>query len=174
VKHEHLSVYKDYQKALKQRNSLLKKKSLENLDYWTDILSTLGESLNSSRKSYFETLNKEFVNYKQNILDIMPDAYDDIKSSSLEYNQGWDNEYSLSDALNNNIDKDIIMKHTTCGPHRCDIYLSSAGYDLKSISSMSTQIITGLLLVLSQSRVFHVKHEHYPIILIDDLFFWNR
>ena len=36
---------------------------------------------------------------------------------------------------------------------------------------MSTQVINGLLLVLSQVRAFHVKHHDKPIILIDDLFF---
>ena len=36
---------------------------------------------------------------------------------------------------------------------------------------MSTQVINGLLLVLSQAKVFHVEHGDKPIILIDDLFF---
>ena len=39
------------------------------------------------------------------------------------------------------------------------------------MSSMSTQIILSLLVVLSQSEVFHVKHGFRPIILIDDIFF---
>ena len=45
------------------------------------------------------------------------------------------------------------------------------GQILKNISSMSTQIIISLLLVLSQAEVFHVKHGFRPVILIDDLFF---
>ena len=36
---------------------------------------------------------------------------------------------------------------------------------------MSTQIISSLLVIISQAKVFHVKHKYNPIILIDDLFF---
>ena len=171
VEHDYLIKYKNYQKALKHRNSLLRKKSLDNLEYWTDLVADIGENLNASRKLYFDTLNNEFINYKKIILSIEPDAYNDIKNSTLKYNQGWNDKLTLKQALHQSLEKDIVMKHTTCGPHRSDIIMSSTGYDLKSISSMSTQIITGLLLVLSQSKVFHVKHEHYPVILIDDLFF---
>ena len=171
VEHKYLLVFKDYQKALKQRNSLLKKKSLDNLDYWTTTLAELGETMNAYRERYFHTLNDQFVAYKKNILEIIPDAYDDIKNSALEYYRGWNKKETLYDALNNSLEKDIMLKHTTSGPHRCDMILSSNGYELKNVSAMSTQIITGLLLVLCQSRVFHVEHGHRPIILIDDLFF---
>ena len=65
----------------------------------------------------------------------------------------------------------MVLKHTTSGPHRADIIFSAGPGDLKNVSSMSTQIISSLLVIMSQARVFHVKHEHSPIILIDDLFF---
>jgi recombinational DNA repair ATPase RecF len=42
---------------------------------------------------------------------------------------------------------------------------------LKDVSSMSTQVINALLLLLSQAKAFHVEHNDKPIILIDDLFF---
>ena len=171
VKHDHLTVFKSYQKVLKQRNSLLKKKTPEDLHYWSNLLSELGETLNDSRKLYFKMLNNEFINFKDKILEILPDAYEDIKTSILQYDQGWDESMTFKEALERSLDKDVLLKHTTCGPHRCDINFSSSGYELKNVASMSTQIITGLLIVLSQSRVFHVEHGHHPIILIDDLFF---
>ena len=166
-----LEIYKNYQKALKQRNSLLKKSSLDNLPYWTNLLSTLGEELDKLRRDYFIGLNEAFVDYKDIILSIDSEAYDDIRNSEIEYYSGWNKDQSLQAALEDSLDKDKAMKHTTCGPHRADLLFSSSGLELKSISSMSTQVVTGLLLVLSQSKVFHVKHGHYPVVLIDDLFF---
>ena len=42
---------------------------------------------------------------------------------------------------------------------------------VKDIASMSTQIILSLCFVIAQTRAFHVKHGHYPVLLIDDIFF---
>jgi DNA replication and repair protein RecF len=102
---------------------------------------------------------------------LLPNIYTDIKESKILYNQGWPKDVSLKESLKNTLNKDMVLKHTTTGPHRADILFSAGPGDLKNVSSMSTQIISSLLMVMSQARVFHVKHEHSPIILIDDLFF---
>ena len=67
--------------------------------------------------------------------------------------------------------KDSNIKNTTKGPHRADMIFSVWTSELKNTSSMSTQIISSLLVIISQAKVFHVKHKYNPIILIDDLFF---
>lgn len=171
VEHNYIDIFKDYQKAVKQRNSLLKKKDRTNLDYWTGIVVERGNLLHSYRESYFNEFNKHFISLQESIRSFMPDVYGDIRDMKLDFIRGWPNNKSLEIAMIESIDKDIIFKHTTCGPHRADISFKSSGIDLKHISSMSTQIITGLLMVLSQASMFHVKHDHNPIVLIDDLFF---
>ena len=171
VEHSYLDLYKNFNKALKQRNSALKRKDLDNLDYWDKLYIQYGEEIHSKRLEYFKLLNDHFIKYKTKILEFMPDAYDDIKDSKLMYDQGWDKNLSLYDSLINLREKDLVLKHTSAGPHRCDIHFTSNGNILKDVSSMSTQVINGLLLVLSQVRAFHVKHHDKPIILIDDLFF---
>ena len=171
VEHNYIDIFKDYQKAIKQRNSLLKKKDRTNLDYWTDTVVERGNLLHSYRESYFNEFNKHFISLQESISSFMPDVYSDIRNMELDFSRGWPNNKSFEIAMIESIDKDIIFKHTTCGPHRADITFKSSGIDLKHISSMSTQIITGLLMVLSQARMFHVKHGYNPIVLIDDLFF---
>ena len=171
VEHSYLDLYKNFNKALKQRNSALKRQEIDNLDYWDKLYIQYGEEIHTKRSEYFKSLNDHFIEYKSKILEIMPDAYDDIKDSMLTYDQGWDTDLSLHDSLNKLRQKDLILKHTSAGPHRCDIHFTSNGNILKDVSSMSTQVINGLLLVLSQARAFHVKHRDKPIILIDDLFF---
>lgn len=171
VEHGYLDLYKNFYKALKQRNSALKRQEIDNLDYWDKLYIQYGEEIHTKRFEYFKSLNDHFIEYKSKILEIMPDAYNDIKDSKLTYDQGWDTDLSLHDSLNKLRQKDLILKHTSAGPHRCDIHFTSNGNILKDVSSMSTQVINGLLLVLSQARAFHVEHRDKPIILIDDLFF---
>ena len=171
VEPSHLYNFKNYTKTLKQRNSLLKKNDGSSLSYWTEELCKQGLMLHNQRKEYFKDLNQEFINYIDKLISLDESAYIDIKNTVIKYNQGWHEDSSLESALSSSTDKDLIMKHTTVGPHRADVTFSSNKLDLKNISSMSTQIIVSLLLVLSQAEVFHVKHGFRPIILIDDLFF---
>ena len=171
VEHSYLNLYKNFIKALKQRNSILKKKDKENLGYWDELFIKYGEEVHNKRMDYFNLLNEQFIAYKTKILEIIPDAYDDIRDSTLSYYCGWEGPITLKESLKALRDKDLILKHTSAGPHRSDIHIKSNGNILKDVSSMSTQIINGLLLVLSQAKAFHVKHKDMPIILIDDLFF---
>jgi len=171
VEHSYLDLYKNFTKALKQRNTMLKRKETVDLDYWDELFIRYGEEIHNKRFEYFTLLNDHFMSYKSKILEIIPDAYDDIKDSVLSYDQGWNKSMSLHESLSSLREKDIVLKHTSAGPHRCDIQFTSNGNTLKDVSSMSTQVINGLLLVLSQAKAFHVKHCEKPIILIDDLFF---
>ena len=171
VEQSYLTLFKEYHKTLKHRNKLLKSKNIDSLDYWTKQLADYGERLNVLREDYFKELCVSFNEYKDNIIRNIPDIYADIKNTVITYNKGWPKSLGLENAIMQSIDKDLALKHTTLGPHRSDILFTSNNHDLKDSASMSTQIITGLLLMLSQCKVFHVKHKYNPIMLVDDLFF---
>ena len=172
VEPSYLSLFKDYTKCLKQRNMLLRDKSSENLDYWTEKLCSFGESLNTKRKSYFVRLLDQYVHLINRFsVDKEVDIYDDIKNTTISYYHGWNGTPAMIDAVNLSIEKDRALKYTTVGPHRADIIITANNELLKQTSSMSTQVIVSLLLMLAQCQVFHVEHEYRPILLIDDLFF---
>ena len=171
VEPNHLTNFKNYTKSLKQRNSLLKKADTTNIDYWTNEVVKHGTLVHNQRSEYFIDLNNEFVNYTKRLTNFDKNVYNDIKNTTISYDQGWGKTLALNEALKQALTKDMAIKHTSVGPHRADLLFSVGGIELKNISSMSTQIIISLLLVLSQAEVFHVKHGFRPIILIDDLFF---
>ena len=171
VEPSYLPLYKQYMKTLKQRNTLLKNTSSDSLQFWTDKLAAIGSELESKRYEYFLLLSDQYTNYINLLQSYSDDAYDDIKSTTIQYYKGWDEGSSLAEALSKSYIKDSAMKHTTVGPHRADVLFNKDKIEIKSISSMSTQIILSLLVVLSQSEVFHVKHGFRPVILIDDIFF---
>tara|TARA_Y100000741_G_scaffold243247_1_gene186514 strand:- start:6795 stop:7850 length:1056 start_codon:yes stop_codon:yes gene_type:complete len=171
VEPSYLSLYKQYMKMLKQRNNLLKSTPTDSLQFWTEKLAATGSQLDDKRRQYFTLLSEQYSNYINLIESYSDDVYDDIKNTLISYYKGWDSELGLAEALSNSFTKDSAIKYTSVGPHRGDILLTKDNREIKSISSMSTQIILSLLIVLSQSEVFHVKHGFRPIILIDDILF---
>jgi len=171
VEPTHLINYKNYVKTLKQRNSVLKKGADQNLDYWSELVANHGMLVHESRLNYFNALKKQFSSYIDKLSEYDSSVYSDIKNTEIDYKQGWDINQSLKMSIDQSLSKDLALKYTSKGPHRADIMLTIKSLELKNISSMSTQIIISLLLVLSQAEVFHVKHGFKPIILIDDLFF---
>ena len=171
VEPSYLSLYKQYMKTLKQRNNLLKSTTTDSLQFWTEKLGSIGSELDVKRSQYFELLSQEYSNYIDLIQTYSDDVYDDIKNTTISYHRGWEPGIDFSESLSKSYTKDSAIKYTSVGPHRGDILFTKDNVGIKDISSMSTQIILSLLVVLSQSEVFHVKHGFRPIILIDDIFF---
>ena len=172
VKQSHLEVYQAYQKVLKTRNTIIKKGDYDNLQYWTDEVVKHGNNLDLQRKEYFAILQEQFVKVvKLANSKVEKSMYEDIAASEITYSQGWPETLSLSDALTHALEKDKALKYTSVGPHRSDMLIQTNTVDIKSICSMSTQVVVSLLIMISQSNVFHVKHGFKPLLLIDDLFF---
>ena len=171
VKHDYLNVLQRYQRCLKHRNFLLKKGKEEELDYWTKNLAENGEAITALRKEYFELLNQNFKGFIGVAQESKHKAHKDVFKTEIEFYQGWEENESLLEQLGKNIAKDKAIGFTTVGAHKADILIKSNALQLKKIGSMSSQVIISLFLMLSQSEVFHVKHDYRPILLIDDLFF---
>ncbi len=112
------------------------------------------------------------VNFIKTITSLTDNSslYSDIANASLSYKSGYSNK-PLQSQYNDCLSKDTALGYTTIGPHRADIDFKISENAVKDIASMSTQIILSLCFVIAQTRVFHVKHGHCPVILIDDIFF---
>lgn len=172
VEPTYLSLFKNFTKCLKQRNILLRDKSSDNLDYWTEKLCCFGEEINIKRKEYFLRLLDQYARLiNQFSLDKEIYIYNDIKNTQISYCQGWVNTLSMNGAIMASIEKDRALKYTTAGPHKADIVIENNNNLLKQTGSMSSQVIISLLMLLAQCQVFHVEHGYRPILLIDDLFF---
>ena len=70
VEHAYLDLYKDFNNSLNQRNSLLKKNDLTNIEYWTELVSDLGTKLNTIRNTYFDDLNIVFEKIKTVLVEL--------------------------------------------------------------------------------------------------------
>ena len=169
VKHEYLQRLQNYNKILNARNKSLKSKSLSDLAFWTNKLIDFGMIINEYRTSYMDELSNQFIETLSALKDDTA-LYSDISNASLHYKSGYTNK-PLKDQYDDCLTKDTSLGYTTIGPHRSDIDFKISQDTVKDIASMSTQIILSLCFIIAQTRVFHVKHGHYPVLLIDDIFF---
>lgn len=169
VKHEYLSKLQNYNKILNARNKSLKNKNDLNLSYLTDKLIDNGMLINEYRTRYMDELS---LHLKETLTELSNNSalYSDISNASFYYKSGYSNE-PLKSQYDDCLHKDLALGYTTIGPHRADLDFKISDDAVKDIASMSTQIILSLCFVIAQTRAFHVKHGHYPVLLIDDIFF---
>lgn len=169
VKHEYLPKLQNYNKTLIARNKSLKNKGDLDVSFWTNKLIDKGMLINEYRSRYMDDLSLHFIKTLSELSN-NSSLYSDISDALFCYRTGYSNK-PLKTQYQECLDKDKALGYTTIGPHRADIEFKILEDDVKDIASMSTQIILSLCFVVAQTRAFHVKHGHYPVLLIDDIFF---
>ena len=120
VKPEFSELWKSLQKALKQRNSLLRhdKIAYSDLRPWDVEFSKLTVAINKLRKDVFLDFKEQFsLHYKAL-------GYEDL-TVNLEYVCGWNDSLSFEDALLESFERDRRDGYSHIGPHRADIKITA-------------------------------------------------
>ena len=94
-----------FEKALKQRNFLLKSKKYDSIGLWERQLIDANNKLSEYRENYFKCLNGHFTSIIENIKNKIPEIYNDISSLKLEYINGWGDD-DFESVFNQNQSKD--------------------------------------------------------------------
>jgi DNA replication and repair protein RecF len=161
VEPTYFSIWKDYKRALKQRNSLLKQKASQSLLVpWNKILSNLAEQLHNYRAEYFQQLKTIFF-------EILLELASQI-SCKIEYEKGWDKKSegkTLEQVLQSSYEQDLQRQYTYYGPHQADLLLESQESKAKYYFSRGQQKIILFALKLAQAQLINKP----CIFLIDDL-----
>lgn len=148
VKQSYHSLWKDFRRALKQRNTLLRQKaSTRQLVPWDTLLVTLSEQLDNLRQEYFVQLNSEF----QILLSQLTDS-----KASLAYYKGWDRRGSgkqLSEILTDSYESDLYRQFTQYGAHQADLIVTCENLQAKQYLSRGQQKIILLALKLAQAKL---------------------
>lgn len=163
VEQQFHEVWKNTQRCLKQRNSLLRHGRIDaqQLATWTAELARSGEQLHQLRKRYFE----QFVPVFQRLLARLIDL-DDL---SLSYYRGWDKERSLLDVLNENGVREQEQGHTLVGPHRADLRLRYRSAAAADMLSRGQQKLVVCALRVAQGYVLAQLTGRTCCFLVDDL-----
>lgn len=164
---EYAAKRNQYTKALRQRNALLKKSTLnkEHIFVWDMKLAETGHYLCESRNSLVEQINKKLSQTYKEIAgkraDIRLTYTSELLGKSKEAILGI---YSTSQ------EKDRLLGHTTFGAHRDDIIAHINGREAAVSASRGETRTIMLCLKLIEIGLIQNTQQKKPILLLDDVF----
>jgi DNA replication and repair protein RecF len=162
VEPDHLRRARDYRRALRQRNALLKQGSRSELDSWDQELARLAEPIAASRGRYFESFSRAVV-------QILEEVLPELGQATLHLSSGWSAGTSLAQVLLHARANDVARGHTTRGPHRADWTLRFERAPSREYLSRGQEKLCVLACVIGQARLFADARGVWPVIALDDL-----
>jgi DNA replication and repair protein RecF len=163
-------VISDYERAVKQRNSLLKTRaSADALNPWDKQVAELGGELITLRMLALDELKPIFNQVYKDISDTKPAEI--VYKSSIEnptLNQS-DNSEKIMERLVNNRGVELDRGLTLTGPHRDDLLLILGDHAVKGYASHGESWSIALSLKLATYNL--LKSDGLsPILILDDVF----
>jgi len=165
---EYLDSVLRYNKALQQRNRLLKdfkssgKFDIDTLSIWDSQLIKYGTYVFSER----DILVNELIPVFQEYYSIISSGKEDVR---LRYRSHL-SEGDFNEALSNSVAKDRFLEYTTIGIHKDDLILEMNDFLVKSLGSQGQQ--KSYLVALKLAKFDYIKRKagYPPILLLDDIF----
>lgn len=158
--------YVNYNKALNQRNTLLKQIAFhpdlkDTLDMWDLYLIKYGKCLIEEREIFLTNLNQIVQGIHSHLTG---------KKESIEI--GYEKNVSVKDyeiMMQSKRDMDLKYQSTQTGPHRDDICFYINGIDVRKYGSQGQQRTAALSLKLSEIELVKELIHDTPILLLDDV-----
>lgn len=158
--------YVNYNKALNQRNTLLKQISfkpelVDTLDMWDDYLVEYGKGIIEEREKFIRQLN-----------DIVKGIHSHLTGGKESIEIGYEKNVSIDDYKNVITAKremDLKYQSTQVGPHRDDICFYINGIDVRKFGSQGQQRTAALSLKLAEIELVKSTIHDSPILLLDDV-----
>lgn len=165
--HTYLERLIQYNKALEQRNRLLKQMWEDRIweeamvSIWDEQLVRNGEYLYNARQQFVAQFSPLFEEYYHAIAG-------SEEPGNIAYQ--YDNR-PLDEQLLDSRQNDKYAQYTTCGPHKDDFVFSLNGeMTVKRFGSQGQQKSFALALKLAQFQYLNDNLNEKPILLLDDIF----
>jgi DNA replication and repair protein RecF len=160
VEPTYLKEWKSYQKALRNRNILLKKGgSNEQINGWESSMSVLARGIDDLRKNFINKLQKQFFLLKKD---------DFLVNSRFELDKGYSGTGDFKQCLVESRDQDRRLGYTKYGPHKADIKFFADDYFLAQLYSRGQIKRFVTLFLLAQAKTYEQVNREKPVFLIDD------
>ena len=167
----------DYQKALRQRNALLKRGDREDsttLAVWDQRLSMSGAKVMAARARAFQEVAEPLSRAVSAIAGVN-------EQISIDYRSDWggrldpavgsaDWEQHLREALGGSRGRDFLLGATTMGLHRDEPVLTLNDYDARFYTSQGEQRTLALALRLGIFEAVKQAAGAQPVLVLDDVF----
>lgn len=164
---EYSSALNKYEKALTQRNRLLKEDYIDptTIFPWNILLAKNGIILKNLRTKFLDQINQLYTSTYHSIAD----NQDKIALSyTTEITNLTESEYLK--VLEQGFKKDHLLGHTTFGAHKdiIDFIFNQTTADGSASRGETRSIILALKFI--EAKIIHEKLNKKPIILLDDVF----
>lgn len=157
------NLWKNAQRCLKHRNSLLRRDRIDNFELgtWDKELVHLSTQIHQLREDCFHRFKKVFF---QLLSEFCP--LDDL---DLAYYRGWDKDKDYSLVLSESLERDSRQGFTHAGSHRADLRITVKGQDAAELLSRGQQKLLICALKIAQGLLFAEVTGRGCTYLIDDL-----
>ena len=165
VEHAFLETWRRYQRALKQRNSLLRAGTEPGSPLytpWETELATLADWIDAQRRTYLDRLGPSL---QACVGALLPE----LGKPELRYRRGWAEDRALREQLEFQRGRDLARGHTSLGAHRADWSLVFEHAPQREHLSRGQEKLAALGCMLAQARLYAGQHGDWPIICLDDL-----
>jgi DNA replication and repair protein RecF len=156
-------VWKDIQRCLKHRNSLLRRDRIDpfELSTWDQELLQLTEKIHCFREVCIER-------FKDTFYELLKE-FETVEGIEIAYFRGWDKQKSYAEVLSSSFERDRRQGFTHTGSHRADLKITVKGMDAAEILSRGQQKLLVCALKIAQGYVFSRLTGRKTIYLVDDL-----
>ncbi len=160
-----MPLWRNYQRALKQRNQALKKQLPKaQVQLWDQTLVENALKIDGIRQTYLKNLTPYLVTFCQSL---MPEITENVV---CQYRAGWPkNTNDLMALYALNFQKEKALGHTQYGAHRADIRFKFSGQEAINTLSRGQQKLFVCALLLAQASLHEKTLQEPVIMLIDDL-----
>ena len=154
-----------YNKALKQRNNLLKRDNVskDEIFPWNLMLAEYGAEIISKRQDFLELLNSKIEEVYFEISGVKDEIKIDYLGEKVSKNE-------ILAILSENIERDKILGYTNFGPHKHDIQFIFNKKPAQNVASRGENRSLVLALKFIETDILSDLTSKRPIVLLDDVF----
>lgn len=160
--------WREYKRALRQRNAQLRQGTDSALSHWEDAMVKTAKQLTGYREHCLALLQEKVVD------TLLQAGFDKnltrfAQGIGLRFTPGWPKNTELQAALSKSLLSDKQLGYTRWGAHRADITVTIGGEDIRGRISRAEQRILSVVLILAQARVLIDLGLCVPVLLLDDV-----
>jgi DNA replication and repair protein RecF len=168
IENKYLLALHEYNNILKQRNTYLKEKRINDPTYFeilTDQLCEKALIIHQYREKYISDINETISHIYEKIAS---EGTYKIKYSF--YPSGESYLENLKNEFKNKINQELKLGATLFGPHRDDLYFEIDDQNIKEYGSQGQQRLTMICFKIAELERQIRTEGSKPILLLDDVF----
>lgn len=164
VEHEFYSAWRQADRALRQRNELVRRGRIDSLiDTWSAEYARRSQVVDEARTALFSRFAPPFSAI---LAGVNPGLEGQV---SLAYSRGWPEGQSLEALLLGSADRDVKQGYTRYGPHRADMRVTAGGKPAAEVLSRGQLKLVAGAMQLALVGLIRDTVGKACLLLVDDL-----